>query len=83
MHNKRNDLMIVYSKDILELLKNKGFSTYRIKKEKIFNQTQLQQLRENKLVTQDVLNRICAILDCQPGDLLEYVPDNEPETDTE
>lgn len=26
----------------------------------------------------DVLDRICSVLDCQPGDLFEYVPD-EPE----
>lgn len=24
----------------------------------------------------DTLERICAVLDCQPGDILEYVPDN-------
>jgi putative transcriptional regulator len=23
----------------------------------------------------DTLNRICTVLDCQPGDILEYVPD--------
>jgi putative transcriptional regulator len=23
----------------------------------------------------DTLNRICMVLDCQPGDILEYVPD--------
>ncbi len=24
----------------------------------------------------DTLERICAVLDCQPGDILQYVPDN-------
>ena len=24
----------------------------------------------------DTLARICAVLDCQPGDILEYVPDS-------
>ncbi|MBR0778593.1 helix-turn-helix transcriptional regulator [Bradyrhizobium diazoefficiens] len=24
----------------------------------------------------DTLERICAVLDCQPGDILEYVPDD-------
>ena len=23
----------------------------------------------------DTLNRICTVLDCQPGDILEYIPD--------
>ena len=28
----------------------------------------------------DTLEKICAALQCQPGDLLEYVPDESPRT---
>lgn len=35
-----------------------------------------------KAVKLDTLNKICRALDCQPGDLLEYVPDTETDTDT-
>lgn len=69
--------MIVYSKNIIEELGKKGYTTYKIKQEKIFNQTQLQQLRDNKLLTQDNLNKLCELLDCQPGDILEYRKDNK------
>lgn len=68
--------MIVYSKNIIEELGKKGYTTYKIKQEKIFNQTQLQQLRDNKLLTQDNLNKLCELLECQPGDILEYRKDN-------
>ena len=30
-----------------------------------------------KAVKLEPLNKICRILDCQPGDILEYVPDPE------
>jgi putative transcriptional regulator len=30
----------------------------------------------------DTLARICAVLECQPGDLLEYVPGPEPAVGT-
>lgn len=73
--------MIKYKIDIISALKNNGYSTYRIKQEKIFNQSQLQQLRNDKLLTQDALNKVCFLLNCQPGDILEYIPDdpsNEP-----
>lgn len=30
-----------------------------------------------KAVKLETLNKICKILDCQPGDILEYVPDPE------
>lgn len=32
-----------------------------------------------KAVKLDTLNKICKILDCQPGDILEYIPDEEDE----
>ena len=30
-----------------------------------------------KAVKLETLNKICRILDCQPGDILEYVPNGE------
>ena len=30
-----------------------------------------------KAIKLDTLNRICETLNCQPGDLLEYIPDKE------
>lgn len=74
--------MIKYKIDIIQALKNKGYSTYKIRKEKIFNESQLQQMRENKILAQDALNKVCTLLDCQPGDILEYIPDGT-ETDHE
>lgn len=33
-----------------------------------------------RAVKVETLNKICQILDCQPGDLMEYIPDpNEPQ----
>ncbi len=76
--------MIKYKIDILSALKQIGYSTYKIKQEKIFNQSQLQQIRNHKLLTQDALNKVCMLLDCQPADILEYIPDppdnNKPES---
>ncbi len=72
--------MIKYKIDIISALKNNGYSTYKIKQEKIFNQSQLQQIRNNKLLTQDALNKVCFLLNCQPGDILEYIPDEPSQT---
>ena len=41
----------------------------------IFTEAQLQQMRDNKLLTQKALNKVCNLLECQPGDILEYIPD--------
>lgn len=34
---------------------------------------------KNKAIRYSTLNAICRELDCQPGDLIEYVPDDEEE----
>lgn len=59
------------------MMAEKGVTTYIIRKNKLFTESQLQQLRSNKLVTQDTLDKICTILECQPGFLLEYEPDEK------
>ncbi len=68
---------IRYKIDILAALKSTGYSTYRLRKEKIFNETVIQKFRSNELVTGDNLSLLCKLLDCQPGDILEYAPDEE------
>lgn len=44
----------------------------------------LSILKNNKAkaVRLSTLDAICKALDCQPGDILEYVEDDEEETDT-
>lgn len=63
---------ITYKIDVLAALKEKGYTTYRIRQEKIFGQRVLQQLREKAPVSWEVLTRICQLLECQPGDILQY-----------
>ena len=33
----------------------------------------LAKLSANEKVSMDVIERICSVLDCQPGDIIEYV----------
>lgn len=61
--------------DVLQALKDKGYSTYRLRKEKIMGEATIQQLRNGEIVSWENLSRICGLLQCQPGDLLEYVPE--------
>jgi putative transcriptional regulator len=63
---------IRYKTDILEALKAKGYSTYRIRKEKLLAESTVQAFRKGELVSLDNIARICELLGCQPGDILEY-----------
>lgn len=71
--------MIRYKINIIEALKSIGYSSYKIRQEKILGQATLQKMRQNELVSWENINTICSLLNCQPGDLLEYVPDPDEE----
>lgn len=67
---------IVYKKDILAALKEVGYNTNRLRKEKLLSEGVIQSLRENKYIALQNISKICELLNCQPGDLLEYVPED-------
>lgn len=68
--------MIRYCTDVLAALKEAGYSSYRLRKEKIINESSIQQLRNGELVSWKIFNTICSLLECQPGELIEWVPDD-------
>lgn len=68
--------MVKFRIDVLEELKRKGYTSYRIRKDKIFGQRTMQRLREGKDVSFDMLSRLCMLLECGISDILEYVPDD-------
>ena len=63
---------IVYKVNIIEVLKAKGYNTNRLRKEKLLSEGVLQSIRTNKYISMDNLSKICALLDCQPADLIAY-----------
>lgn len=63
-----------YKLDIISALKVAGYSTYRIRKEGLLSQSTLQKLRNGEGVSWDNIETICELLNCQPGDILEYQP---------
>lgn len=68
--------MIIYKLDMIKELNKNGYSTYYIRKNKIFTEAQLQKLRKNEMLTQDAFNKLCKLTKLQPGDILEFV-DND------
>ena len=66
-----------YKIDVIVALKRAGYSTYRIRKEKIFSEGTLQNFREGVIASQSTLEKLCELLDCQPGDILVYNKEHE------
>lgn len=70
---------IIYKIDILAALKEAGYNTNRLRKEKLLSEGVIQSLRENKYIALQNISKICELLDCQPGDLMEYVKEESAE----
>ncbi len=74
---------ITYRIDVLTALKEAGYSSYRIRKEKLMGEATLQKIRSNTPVSWENIAIICKLLNCQPGDILKYVPEENPATETD
>ena len=68
---------IVYKIDVLEALKNAGYTTYRLRHEKIMGERVIQQLRAKEIVSWKTIDTICTLLNCQPGDIVAHIRDAE------
>ncbi len=64
---------MTYKIDVIAKLKEAGYNTSTIRKEKIMGESMLQKIRSGQMVSWAVLEVLCELLDCQPGDIVEYV----------
>ena len=65
--------LITYKIDVMETLKEAGYTTTRLRKEKLLGENAIQAIRENKMVGINSLDKICALLDMQPGNIVKYI----------
>lgn len=75
--------MIQYKIDVMDALKKEGFTTSRLRNERLIGESVLQKLRASKPLSWHEIDRICWLLKCQPGDFLEYVEKDEKEEEGE
>jgi len=68
--------MISY-KPLLKLLIDKDMKKQDLVNAGILSWTTMAKIDKNQRISMDVIEKICVALNCQPGDLLEYVPDKE------
>jgi len=56
---------------------NNGITTYTIRKNKLIGESTIQSMRQGKSIRMHILCRLCYLLDCQPGDIMTYIPDEK------
>ncbi len=66
--------MIIFRIDILKALKEKGYNTTYLRKNKILSESTIQKIRsKDTSLTLKNLDVICEMLDMQPGDVVERI----------
>lgn len=70
--------MIVFA-DILNMLSERGWSQYRLVKERVFGNSTIQRMRLQESITTETIDKICELCECQPGDIMHYEPSNKGE----
>ena len=68
--------MITYYK-LLDMLNRKGMTREQLKKMSGISSATMTKISKGESVTIKTINAICEVLSCQPGDLLEWIPDNK------
>ena len=68
--------MIKYN-NIIERLKEAGYTATRIKEEKLLSEPTMTAIRRDKNITTDSIDKICSLLECQPGELMNWYSDED------
>lgn len=67
--------MIRLKMDVLEALRMSGYTSYKLRNEKLMGESTRTKIKGGGLPSWHELNTICKLLHCQPGDVVEYVED--------
>ena len=65
--------VIVYL-NIMQNLAAKGWTSYRLRNEKVLPESVLTRLRQGRPVTTETIDKLCELLECQPGEILKWEP---------
>lgn len=68
--------MIKYYK-LLDMLNRKSMTKEELRQKIGISSATMSKISAHKLVSLDVIDKICNVLNCQPGDIIEHIPDEK------
>lgn len=63
-------MKLFYKIDVLAALKSVGYSSYRLRRDRILGEAVIQKLRSCEGVGWSTLEILCNLLSCQPSDII-------------
>ena len=69
--------MGIYFYKLFDLMARRNIKKGDLCKMANVSKVTMTKLAKNQVVQTDIINRICKALDCQPGDILEFIDDQD------
>lgn len=76
---KRGGHLLKYGK-FFQLMESKGIKQIDLREKGVHPRT-FQKMANGELLRSDTIDQLCRLLDCQPGDIMEYMPDETQDAD--
>ncbi len=67
--------MAISYKKLFHLLVDRNLKDVDLRKAANISAPTMAKLRQDKVVQTDIIGKICKALDCQPGEIMEHIPD--------
>ena len=67
---------IKYDK-LLKMMESQGITSYTLKRDNIIGQATLKKIKEGGDIDTRTIAKLCKLLSCQPGDIMEYIPEEK------
>lgn len=64
---------------LMDLLNRKNMSKGELQSLTGISSATMAKVAANKVVSLEVIDKVCKALNCQPGDIMEYIPDSSEE----
>ena len=62
---------------LLDRLNRAGIGKEELRKKIGASSTTMAKISKNQMVSLEIIDKICSVLGCQPGDIMEHVADDE------
>jgi putative transcriptional regulator len=72
-----------YKVNVMDKLKEKGYSSTRLRREKLLGESYMSQIRRGDMISWAALDTVCTLLECQIGDIIDHVADPGVDKTTE
>jgi DNA-binding Xre family transcriptional regulator len=66
--------MIIFNK-LWGMMEQKGISTYQLREKCGIDSKTVRRLKANDNIETKTINKLCAVLNCNIEDIMEYIPD--------